>query len=157
MSVLGDVARVGPVELERLRSTADAYAYLSGGAVPTCDLHRYWDGLRFAMDAAGFPVNPIGGRPYPGTRSAWGHGMPHTTSCALTPDEVRQAAALLAATPFPALAAHLTGAGVADLYPANYDWRSPDTHAGAAGYYDALVGFFRDAAAAGQCTVFWAA
>lgn len=156
MSVLGDIARVSPVELERLRSASDAYAYLSR-EVPTCDLDRSWDGLRFAMDAAAFPVNPIGGRPYPDEGSTWGEGGPHTNSCALTSDEVRQAAALLAATPFTALAVHLTAVNTAGLYPNNWDWTSPDVQSGAARYYRMLVAFFQEAAAAGQCTVFWAA
>lgn len=156
MSVLGDIARVSPVELDRLRSAPDTYGYLSR-EVPTCDLDRYWDCLRFVMDAAAFQVNPIGGRPYPDERSAWGHGMPHTNSCALTVDEVRQAATQLAATPFPALAVHLAASDTVALYPDNYDWASPTIQNNAADYYRTLVTFFQEAVAAGQCTVFWAA
>ncbi|GAB3574868.1 hypothetical protein GCM10027445_36500 [Amycolatopsis endophytica] len=139
-----------------MRTVSDAYGYLSD-QVPTCDLDRYWDGLRFAMDAAGFPINPIGGEPYPDEGSTWGEGGPHTNSCALTSDQVRQVASLLAATPFTALTKHLTAGGTAGLYPANRNWASPVVHSCAAGYYRGLVEFFQEAAAAGQCTVFWAA
>ncbi|HJP76213.1 MAG TPA: hypothetical protein VJ914_18230 [Pseudonocardiaceae bacterium] len=121
MSVLGEVARISPDELDRLRLDGGAYDYL--------------DGLRFVMDAAGFPVNPIGGgRPYPDERSAWGHGMPNTTSCALTADEVRQVAAR-----------------------ASYDWSSHAVQMNAARYYGMLDAIFQEAATYGECTVFWAA
>ncbi|MEU5529390.1 DUF1877 family protein [Micromonospora chersina] len=157
MSVLGDVAMVSAAELDTLRSEGNAYSYLSGTEVPKVDLDRYWDGLRFVMDAIGFPVNPIGGRPYPDERSAWGHGMPNSDSCALAPDEVRQAAASLVATPFTALEIHLPAANVAGLYPGNYDWTSLATRTNAGHYYGTLVAFFQEAAAARHCTVFWAA
>jgi hypothetical protein len=157
MSVLGDVARVSPAELERLRTDRHRYDYLSGPDVPKVDLDRYWDVLRFLMDAAGFSVNPIGGEPYPDEMSAWGHGMPHSISCALGPDEVRHAAALLAATPFSALEAHLAAANAEVEYPMGRDWTEPDRWSTAADFYRMLGAFFQEAAAAGQCTVFWAA
>ncbi|WP_027343093.1 DUF1877 family protein [Hamadaea tsunoensis] len=157
MSVLGDIARVSTTELERLRFDSDAYGYLSGAQVPKVDLDRYWDCLRFVMDAAGFPVNPIGGRPYPDEASAWGDGTPNSSSCTRTPDEVRLAAASLAATPFAALTKYLPAANAAALYPSNYDWTSLATRTNTARHYGALVAFFQQAAADGQSTVFWAA
>ncbi|WP_412540746.1 DUF1877 family protein [Longispora sp. K20-0274] len=157
MSILGDVARVSPAELERLRSLEHAYELVWSDEVPKVDLDRYWDGLRFLMGAAGFPVNPIGGRLFPDEERYWNQGDPHTEGRSLTADEVRQAAAALAATPFEALAAHAEKANDADLYPQSRDWTCPVTQQHTATYYRALVDFFQEAAASGECTISWAA
>lgn len=157
MSILGDIARVSPLELDKLSSNADAYGWLSREA-PSVDLDRYWDGLRFAIDAAGSPVNPIGdGRPYPDEGSVWGADLPQATSHVLSCDEVRQASAWLSVTPFSSLVLHLAKANAAGLYPANYDWTSPAVQTNMASCFRMLVIFFHEAATAGECCVFWAA
>jgi hypothetical protein len=75
VSVLGDIARVAPEELEQLRQdSVGAYRHLSRAPrIPLLDVDRYWDILRLLLTHAGVPVNPIdGGELYPDAESARG-------------------------------------------------------------------------------------
>jgi hypothetical protein len=155
MSTLGSLARVSPELLERLRAPEEnPYAVLSDHE-EQIDLDRYWDVLRFVLDAAGVPINPMrSGRLYPSAESAWGgHGG---DSCLLTVEEVRRVSEFLDARPFSDIALHLRAAVNAPLY-GNKQWDRPDIRDRIEHLYQEMVALFRDAAASGECTVFWAA
>ena len=65
MSMLGSLTRVSPEEADRLRSPdAQPYEVLSEHEAPI-DLDKYWDVLRFLLDAAG-PARPVPGPAGPG-------------------------------------------------------------------------------------------
>jgi len=155
MSILGSLVRVPPGLVEELRAPgADPYGVLSEHETQI-DLDRYWDVLRFLLDAAGVPVNPMrSGRLYPSAEEAWGHDG---DSCLLTVEEVRDVSDFLESTPFLAVAVHLRAATQVELYPMNREWDSPAMHERVAGFYEETTVLFREAAAAGECMVFFAA
>ncbi|GIE85509.1 DUF1877 family protein [Actinoplanes regularis] len=155
MSILGSLARVSPELLEQLRAPdAQPYAVLSDHETQI-DLDRYWDVLRFLLDAGGVPINPMrSGRLYPSVERAW--GGPDGDSCLLAVEEARQVSEFLDARPFSDLAIHLRAAGEAPLY-GNKQWDRPDIRDRVELLYEEMVQLFRDAADAGECTVFWAA
>ncbi|MBF9131907.1 DUF1877 family protein [Plantactinospora sp. S1510] len=154
MSILGSLARVSPGLVEELRSPAAwPYGVLSEHETQV-DLERYWDVLRFLLDEAGAPFNPMrSGRLYPSAERAWGYDG---NSCLLTVEEVRKVWHFLELMPFSAVAIHLGAAKDASLYP-DRDWDRPITQYWVERSYDAMVELVREAAAAGDCTIFWAA
>jgi hypothetical protein len=154
MSYLGSLVRVSPQRLDELRSPgSEAYKVLCEHETQI-DLDKSWDGLRFLLDAVGVPVNPMrSGRPYPSAELAWGYDG---NSCLLTVEEVRQVWHFLETKPFRDIAIHLPAATEAQLYPGR-QWDEPSTREMIECQYEELAELFRDAAAAGECTVFWAA
>lgn len=155
MSMLGSLVRVSPEDVDRLRSPdAQPYEVLSEHEAQI-DLYKYWDVLRFLLDEAGVPVNPMrSGRLYPSEDRAWG-GF-DGDSCLLTADEVQQVAHFLESTPFPVLAAHLGAAAAAPIYGTR-GLDDPFIQERVSHVYEQLRELFREAAANGDCTVFWAA
>lgn len=153
MSILGSLARVSPGLVEELRSpAAQPYDVLSEHETQI-DLEKDWDVLRFLLDAAGAPFNPMrSGRLYPSAERAWGYDP---NSCLLTVEEVRQVGHFLDTTPFSAVEVHLSAAKNASLYP-DRDWERPIDRYWVERSYDAMVELVREAAAAGDCTIFWA-
>lgn len=154
MSILGSLARVSPDLVEELRSpAARPYDVLSEHETQV-DLDRFWDVLGFLLDAAGAPVNPMrSGRLYPSAEGAWGYDG---NSCLLTVEEVRQVWHFLESTPFSAVAIHLGAAKDASLYP-DRDWDRSIARYRVERSYDEMVELVREAATAGECTIFWAA
>lgn len=156
MSILGDIARVDPQELEALRSgDTPAYSALANSEhIASLDLDRAWDILRFLLDAVKIPANPIsGGYLYPDEESAWGY---NGNSRVLPVEQVRQAAHFLRSTPFETVREHFASASEARLYAGHW-LDSPAAGQRIEGYYAALADFCTQAADAGQCTIFWAA
>jgi hypothetical protein len=154
MSRLGTLARVSPELLEQLRSPeAKPYEVLSEHETQI-DLDKSWDVLRFLLDEAGVPVNPMrSGRLYPSAERAWGHDQ---NSCLLTVEEVRRVWRFLEATPFRNIAMHLRAGIDTPLYP-GWQLDDPLVRRAMEPEYEAMVELFGDAAAAGECVVFWEA
>ncbi|MEV4539346.1 DUF1877 family protein [Asanoa sp. NPDC049518] len=155
MSILGSLVRVSPNLVEELRSPgADPYDVISE-LDTQIDLDRYWDVLRFLLDAVDVPINPMhSGRPYPNAEDAWGHDR---SSCLLTTDEVRQVSHFLEKTPFSEVAVHLKDATKVQLYPMNRQWNSELMFDRVKVSYDEMVELFREAARNGECIVYFAA
>lgn len=154
MSILGTLVRVSPQLLEELRSPeARPYAVLAEHDTQI-DLDRFWDVLRFLLDEAGVPVNPMrSGTLYPSAELAWGYDG---NSCLLTTEQVSRVSYFLDARPFEDIAVHLRAAAQAPLY-ASRQWEEPSTRERIEQEYEAVRRLLREAAEAGECTVFWAA
>ncbi|MER5733978.1 DUF1877 family protein [Streptomyces sp. NPDC002138] len=172
MSILGGYIRLTADELERARrdrawveacvaearvadaGAADAGAADAAGGGRWHSSGRAWDALGFLTRRLGFPVDIAHGEealPWHGEGS-WSYGPPRC----LTPEQVRTAAAALAATGSARLAAGVGPADLAraDVYPV-HAWERGDPLAGVLAHYDALLPFFRDAAAAGDAMLVW--
>ncbi|MFF5081586.1 DUF1877 family protein [Actinoplanes sp. NPDC000266] len=158
MSVLGEFRRMPPAHLEEIKAGPenawDRVSVLSD----MLDLDREWRRLAELMDRAGFPLNPVtGGAPFPDERCDFG--------LSLTAEQVKAAAEHLAVTPFGALEVHLRplleaeapGPALEPVVSPVDEGRARAIRDRLALAYLLLVGFYRTAAAEGQCTVFWAA
>lgn len=165
MSMIGEYARLTPAELGRaIRDPDWALGFIeelieggsderAGAGQPRClDIDKAWDTLGFLLRRIEFPVDIVHGEEeIPGAED-WGYGPPRY----LTPEQVRAAAAALGGLSSDVLVRDVTEAELAqaDLYPniagEGLQWLKYVTH-----HYDALVPFFRAAAAAGDAMVVW--
>ncbi|WP_330332595.1 YfbM family protein [Streptomyces sp. NBC_00536] len=170
MSILGSYIRLTADELARARHDPDWVLACVEGAVegtagvgtdrPDRPDRSYstgtaWDALGFLTRRIGFPVDIAHGEealPWSGGGEVWSYGPPRC----LTPGQVRTAAAAMAATGGERLVA---GAGPADLaradvYPVDA-WERGASLEGVVAHYEALLPFFRAAAADGDALLVW--
>ncbi|MEU0274039.1 YfbM family protein [Streptomyces sp. NPDC006307] len=159
MSMIGEYVRLTPAELERaLGDPAWAWEFVeelrdAEPADARChSTDKAWDAVGFLTRRAGFPVDIVHGEQAVPWDEHWGYGPPRY----LTPDQVRAAAEVMAATEGDRLTA---GVGPADLareqvYPATI-WERGETLDHVVLHYEALRPFFRDAAGAGDAVMVW--
>ncbi|MEU7279612.1 YfbM family protein [Streptomyces sp. NPDC045431] len=159
MSMLGTYVRLSPAELERIlgdpawaREFVDELLDAEPGDARCHSTDKAWDAVRFLTRRAGFPVDVVHGEQAVPWDEDWGYGPPRY----LTPDQVRTAAEVLAATEGGRLTA---GVGPADLareqvYPAMI-WERGEPLDNVVLHYEALRPFFREAAEAGDAVLVW--
>lgn len=163
MSMIGAYARVTPAELDQaLRDPEWAVALLEQLAESTypgqdtaatdrcVDVDKAWHGLWFLLNAAGAPINVVGGgAPLSGEEIGYGPAR------YLSADEAERAASYLQALPWEDLAGHFDQARMtADgIYPAI--WDDDDALDYLRVNYAVLVTFFGAAAAAKDAVILW--
>lgn len=112
--------------------------------------HKAWDAIGYLLRRNGFPVD-ISSGVHAFTDDDWGYGPAHY----LTAQEVADAATALAATPFDALVAGVTAAGLAEAEVYPMMWDEPDALDWIRHWYEPLAGFFAAAADAGDSILVW--
>jgi hypothetical protein len=152
VSVLGSLIRVDEAELDEIRGVGGV-RQLTGHA-DQLDLGRDWDAVGYLLERGGAPVNPVrGGSDFPDSTREWSWDGP--ARC-LDPVQVRSLSTFLRAAPYQALERYLadTATDRPSLYPANRDWRAPDTARQLGEVFGRLAEFLMAAAARSQYVIF---
>jgi len=159
MSMIGQYARLTPAELQRViddcESGLDFVEELAeadeGSESRHHDTDKAWDALDFLLSRRSFPVGIVHGEEEIPGADDWGYGPPRF----LTPERVRIAAEVLAATPTDALLDGVTVADLAEagLYPNIWDQDYALDYV--TNIYEALVPFFQAAAHDGHAMLIW--